>query len=74
MSIEERAAYGKAVALVERHGMVVVTEEHMQKLLAVVEAAKSFTGANGDYHWWTEEERLYNERLKDSLAALEGNV
>jgi hypothetical protein len=40
MSIEERHAYGQAVDLIERHGMMVIAEEQYYRLLAVVEAAR----------------------------------
>lgn len=43
MSIQERKEYGEAIALIERHGMVAVTQERMQRLLAVVEVARSLS-------------------------------
>ena len=71
MSIGERHAYGEAIALLKRHGMVVATEEHIQRLLAVVEAAKDFLISDGDYFSWTEDERHCLSRLKEALLALE---
>lgn len=69
MSIQERKEYGEAIALIERHGMVAVTEEHMQRLLAVAEAAetvKEFSGhLKEDGTYWIIED------LMDALAALE---
>ena len=40
MNIEEHHTYGQAVDLVEQHGMVVITKEQYDRLLAVVEAAR----------------------------------
>lgn len=40
MSIQERKAYGEALALIQRHGMVAVTEEQMARLMDVIKLAE----------------------------------
>lgn len=69
MSIAERAAYGEALALIKRHGMVAVTEEQMQRLLAVAEAADRLCLALDLGDKETRDNRQAD--LEDALAALE---
>lgn len=66
MSIQERKACGEALVPIASHGMVAVTEERMEKLLAIVEAAKALDAAFSGY----VEKRSDVAKLRDVLAAL----
>lgn len=65
MSIKERIEYGNALRLLAQHGMVAVTEERLQRLKAVVEAAREVVR-----HPYLDE----IEHLAGTLKALEEDV
>jgi hypothetical protein len=68
MSIQERAAYGEAVALINRHGMVVVTKEHMQRLLSVIEAVERHTPISEETRDIWRALNAYSEAAKDCIT------
>jgi hypothetical protein len=66
MSLQERKAYGKALALIQRHGMVAVPEDRMARLMAVIKAAEQFMVAKR--LGYGEVDGYFN--LQDAIAAL----
>lgn len=72
MSIQERKAYGEALALIQRHGMVAVTEERMKKLLVAVECLRLVTRNSHriDFSQRTIFQEHY-EQCIDVISALE---
>lgn len=69
MSIAERAQYGAALKLMERHGMVVVTQDRWDAIKRVVEAAEAVRAEVSVYEMLTTRDWQY-QTLKDALAAL----